>query len=505
MHRDIKPSNVLVTLNDGKPVPKVIDFGVAKALNTRLTERTIYTAHMQVIGTLMYMSPEQAEMSGLDVDTRADVYGLGVLLYELLTGTTPFLKEDLDQAGFDEQRRIIREKEPPRASLRISSLGETATTIAEQRKTDARKLHQQVRGDLDWIVMKALEKDRTRRYETASGFAADVQRFLCDEPIEARPPSTRYRLRKLASRHRTALAATLVVASALLTSAILSTWQATIAYQERGAALLARRQAEEARVGAERGEKRANDTAVVLKRTLLTLQTELLDRALGDALAGDIVHSDYSLARAQQAGASEDLIRVIRGLAWSYGGRLADATNLLEQAEKNTPNDPTLLAALVLAYVHEGEIQKYTEALDRLTKIESEASRSASDHERLLVAFHKVFMSPDLVQLVEELDDIISRHDRWGLAYAIRAEAKTNLAKRTLSMAELESAREDAELAIRYHPDNVFVLTSAMNALVASIELGRNQHDISNDELRSLEARATEIAQQLTTRPDYLF
>ncbi len=163
IHRDIKPTNVLVTLHDGTPVPKVIDFGVAKALNTRLTDRTIYTEHLQVIGTLLYMSPEQAELSGLDIDTRSDIYSLGVLLYELLTGTTPFQKKDLDHAALDEQRRIIREKDPPRASVRISSLGETATGIAEHRKTDPKKLRQLVRGDLDWIVLRALEKDRTRR------------------------------------------------------------------------------------------------------------------------------------------------------------------------------------------------------------------------------------------------------------------------------------------------------------------------------------------------------
>ncbi len=170
IHRDIKPSNVLVTLHDVAPVPKIIDFGVAKALNTRLTDRTVYTEHLQIIGTLLYMSPEQAQLSGLDVDTRSDIYSLGVLLYELLTGTTPFQQQDLDRAGFDEQRRIIREQEPPRASMRISNLGETATAIAEQRRTDASRLHQQIRGDLDWIVLKALEKDRTRRYESAAGF-----------------------------------------------------------------------------------------------------------------------------------------------------------------------------------------------------------------------------------------------------------------------------------------------------------------------------------------------
>jgi serine/threonine protein kinase len=197
IHRDLKPGNILVTLHDGAPVVKVIDFGVAKALGERLTEKTVYTRFAQMVGTPLYMSPEQAELSGLDVDTRSDIYALGVLLYELLTGTTPFDKERLKQAAFDEIRRIIREEEPPRHSTRISTMGEAATAISAQRNSDPRRLGQTIRGELDWIVMKALEKDRRRRYETASGLATDVQRYLVDEPVLACPPSRWYRLRKL--------------------------------------------------------------------------------------------------------------------------------------------------------------------------------------------------------------------------------------------------------------------------------------------------------------------
>jgi WD40 repeat protein/serine/threonine protein kinase len=216
IHRDIKPSNILVTLHDGQPVPKVIDFGVAKATAQRLTERTLFTAYGQMVGTPAYMSPEQAEMSGLDIDTRSDIYSLGVLLYELLTGTTPLEDKRLRQAGYAEMQRLIREEEPPRPSTRFSSLGGAATILAGNRGTDVKHLAQLLRGDLDWIVMKALEKDRNRRYETPSAFAADVERFLHNEAILARPPSALYRLRKFARRNRAAMLMSALVALLLL-------------------------------------------------------------------------------------------------------------------------------------------------------------------------------------------------------------------------------------------------------------------------------------------------
>jgi serine/threonine protein kinase/WD40 repeat protein len=226
IHRDLKPGNVLVTLHDSAPVVKVIDFGVAKAIGQQLSEKTIYTRFTQMIGTPTYMSPEQAEMSGLDIDTRSDIYALGVLLYELLTGTTPFDGERLRTAGYDEIRRIIREEEPPRPSKRISTLlGETRTAVSQRRQTDPRRLSQLFRGELDWIVMKALEKDRKRRYETASSFVADVQRYLNDEPVQACPPSVGYRLRKFLRRHKGPVLAAAVVVLALVGGIIGTTWE----------------------------------------------------------------------------------------------------------------------------------------------------------------------------------------------------------------------------------------------------------------------------------------
>jgi serine/threonine protein kinase len=203
IHRDIKPTNVLVAMQDGQPAPKIIDFGVAKAIEQRLTEHTLTTGFAQMIGSPLYMSPEQAELSPLGVDTRSDVYSLGVLLYELLAGTTPFDKDRLHAASYDEMRRIIREEEPPHPSSRLSTLAAAlSTTIAERRRTDARRLNQQVCGELDWVVMKCLEKDRNRRYETASALAEDIGRYLADQPVQARRPTRAYRVKKFVRRNK---------------------------------------------------------------------------------------------------------------------------------------------------------------------------------------------------------------------------------------------------------------------------------------------------------------
>jgi serine/threonine protein kinase/tetratricopeptide (TPR) repeat protein len=240
IHRDIKPSNVLVVSQDGTPLVKVIDFGVAKAVGQQLTDKTIYTQFAQLVGTPLYMSPEQAGHSGIDVDTRTDIYALGVLLYELLTGTTPFARERFREVDYDEMRRIIREEEPPKPSTRISTLGQAATTVSARRQSDPKRLSRLFRGELDWIVMKALEKDRGRRYDTASAFAADVQHYLADEPVEACPPSAWYRLRKFVRRNKNKVTAAAVMLALVLAGTAVSTWQAvraTRAEQQTGKAL----------------------------------------------------------------------------------------------------------------------------------------------------------------------------------------------------------------------------------------------------------------------------
>ncbi len=263
IHRDIKPSNILVTLYDGVGVPKVIDFGIAKATELRLTDHTLFTAYEQMIGTPAYMSPEQAEMSGLDVDTRSDIYSLGVLLYELLTGKTPFDPQKLVQGGLDEMRRTLREKDPPRPSAMVTTLqGEEQRTVTRQRQVELPKLVSLLSGDLDWIVMKALEKDRRRRYEMVNGLALDVRHYLNNEPITARPPSRLYRFQKLVRRNKVVFAAGTAVMIALFAGLGTSTFL-----------FLKERQAKERAVAAEQREfdlrRQAELRETITKMTLL--------------------------------------------------------------------------------------------------------------------------------------------------------------------------------------------------------------------------------------------
>ncbi|MEX0612024.1 MAG: protein kinase [Pirellulales bacterium] len=258
IHRDIKPTNVLVAMQDGRPAPKIIDFGVAKAINQRLTEHTLATGYAQMIGTPLYMSPEQAELSPLGADTRSDIYSLGVLLYELLTGTIPLDMDRLHAASYDELRRIIREEEPPRPSARLSTLAaKLATTVAERRRTDPDRLRQTVRGELDWIVMKCLEKDRNRRYDTASSLGRDIERYLGDEPVQACPPSAAYRLQKFARRNRAVLVSAGLVAAALVVGVAVSISQAVRATRAESLATARLKDATEARANAEASSQKA--------------------------------------------------------------------------------------------------------------------------------------------------------------------------------------------------------------------------------------------------------
>jgi hypothetical protein len=273
IHRDIKPSNILVTLHDGVPVPKVIDFGIAKATEERLTDKTLFTVFGHFIGTPAYMSPEQADFSGLDIDTRSDIYSLGVLLYELLTGRTPFDQSELLESGLDEMRRTLREREPHRPSTRLDSLpADELTATATRRHSEPPKLRLLLRGDLDWIVMKCLEKDRRRRYETANGVAMDVQRYLNNEPIVARPPSRRYRFQKLVRRNRVVFAAATIVALALVIGLGTATGMFFKERQMRHRAVVAEQKAEQARAVEAELRRQAETREKITKAALLISQ-----------------------------------------------------------------------------------------------------------------------------------------------------------------------------------------------------------------------------------------
>jgi len=320
IHRDIKPNNVMVTLHDGKPVPKVIDFGVAKALSQHLTEKTLFTRYGQVVGTPQYMSPEQAEMSGLDIDTRSDIYSLGILLYELLTGHTPLDADVLRTAGYDAMRKMISELEPAKPSTRLRTLdNRTATSVASLRSTVPSALSRMIAGDIDWIVMKCLEKDRGRRYDSATGLLSDVERYLRDDPVEAGPPTIGYQLTKLYHRNRAAMTTLMAIGALLLLGICAVGWawaneaeQRQIADDQTKAAVAAQETANEERQKAEANAKAADQLKLVAQReaekanAALELLQSLLTRAAPSVEDGpDVKLVDFLREYARTVDATE--------------------------------------------------------------------------------------------------------------------------------------------------------------------------------------------------------
>jgi serine/threonine protein kinase/tetratricopeptide (TPR) repeat protein len=545
IHRDLKPSNILVAPYDDQPVPKVIDFGLAKALHQPLTEHTLHTAHGSIVGTPLYMSPEQAQLNNLDVDTRSDIYSLGVLLYELLTGTTPLEKQRFKEAAWEEIRRLIREEEAPRPSTRLSSTS-TLPSLAAGRQTEPARLTRLVRGELDWIVMKALEKDRGRRYETANGFAAEVQRYLAGEPVLAAPPSARYRLRKFARKHRAALTTAAAIALLLVAGVAVSAWQALRARQAAAAARAAERAALQAqRAESERaeGERLAKFDAQAQKgkaekaaaaeklahaqaqqrlkqveklndilgsifedlnpkeiagaaRPLQALLVEKLDKALGQ-LEGESIGDPLAVA-AIQAKVGMSLL----GL-----GEPGKATVLLEKARATLqarlgPDHPDTLAAmnnLALAYLSAGKLEKALPLLEEALKLRK--VRLGADHpltlttmNNLALAYHDAGRVKEALPLYQETLKL--QQAKLGPYHPLTLTSMNSLARAYQDAGQLDKAVRLHEETLQLRkaklgPDHPDTLTSMNNLAEAYRAAGQLDKALPllEEVLKSMKAR----------------
>jgi serine/threonine protein kinase len=476
IHRDLKPSNILVTVIDGAAVPKVIDFGVAKATSGSLTDKTLFTGFHQFIGTPLYMSPEQADLSGMDVDTRSDIYSLGVLLYELLTGTTPFDQDTFRTAAFDEMRRMIREDVPPKPSTRISSLGEALPTLSAGRKLEPKRLEGELKGELDWIVMKALEKDRRRRYETASDFATDVMRYLTDRPVEACPPSAWYRFSKYARRNRMALTTAGVVSFALVGGAAASAWQAIRATQAEqratGQASRALRAEAYARVEAENAKRSAAESEAVrkfLENTLLaTARPEAEYGGLGkDATIRQAL--DSARARISEAFKGQPLIeaavRTTLGVTYL---QLGENLSAVEQ----------LKPAVELRRMHLGPDHVETlSSCDYLADAYQEAGQIAD-----AIGLHKSTLLLQEATLGRDHPDATTSRDKLARAYIAAGDPA-----KAINL--LEAALERLDPTLRPdHPDRLNIRNDLARAY---IDAGRTTEAITilEDTLRLREAK----------------
>jgi serine/threonine protein kinase len=412
IHRDIKPSNILVTLHDGVPVPKVIDFGVAKAIDQPLTEKTVFTCFGQFIGTPAYMSPEQAEMSGLDIDTRSDIYSLGVLLYELLTGMPPFNRKDLLEVGLDEMRRTIREQEPVPPSKRLSTMGEAdLTTTAQRRRIEPAKLPGLIRGDLDWIVLKALEKDRTRRYETANGLAADIKRHLDNEPIVAHSPSNLYRFQKAVKRNKVAFAAAALVAGSLVFGLGLSTWL-----------YLKEKAARQRAVAAERAQSQMHQGVDKLYR-LYALESVLWSQSMW----AEAETCQREALRLEREFYGNDHPRVYQSLTMlahllNQQGKRAEADTTLHEAETMVRGVLTKRRNL-LGNEHP-DVLSSLKSLVVVLRVDGKWAEAETAEREALVTTKKLLGNnhPEVLSSLNDLGALVCRQGRLGEAEAIYRE-----------------------------------------------------------------------------------
>jgi len=492
IHRDVKPSNVLVAPYDGRPVPKVIDFGVAKATGQRLSERTLFTGFGAVVGTLEYMSPEQAELNNRDIDTRSDIYSLGVLLYELLTGTTPLTRERRTHAAFTEMLRFIREEEPPRPSTRLSDSKDSLPSISAQRHMEPARLTKLVRGELDWIVMKALDKDRNRRYETANGFADDVERYLKDESVQACPPSAGYRLRKFLRRNKRAALAIGTVLVLLIIGVVgtsIGLIRAIAAEKKASAAL--QRADEEART--------AKAVSAFLQKDLLGLADigkqpslfrggagrnpnvtvrELLDRA-AENIEGEF--GDQPL--------TEAALRLTIGDAYEALSRYPEAQDHLERSVQlradhlGADHPDTLISKYRLAVVYH-QRSRYAQATPLILEVvAARSTRLGPDHPDTLTSkkelaelYEELGKHEMAVQLYEEV--LRARTARLGPDHPDTLESKSNQAKLYMDQRQFARAAELYEEVLRVRtarlgPDHPDTLTSKNDQIELYIQQGR--------------------------------
>jgi serine/threonine protein kinase/tetratricopeptide (TPR) repeat protein len=477
IHRDLKPSNVLVALYDGKAVPKVIDFGIAKATGGKLTERTLSTEVGSVVGTLEYMSPEQAESGELDIDTRSDIYSLGALLYELLTGTTPLQPSLRRGTSLMGQLRIIREEDPPRPSTRLSTT-EELPTIAANRGVEPKKLLGLLRGDLDWIAIKCLEKDRTRRYATANALARDLERYLNAEPVEACPPSAAYRLGKFAQRHRVGVAAGLAVAAALLLGAVVSVWQAVVASRAKQDAL-----------AAAAAEKNAKETAQAkeaeIRAVLDFVQKRIFAAARPKGQQGGLGH-DVTLERALVAALPfvdksfteqplvEAQLRMTLGHSFTYLGKPQIAAEQYQRAralytEQLGPDHPNTLETLTNLASSYATLGRYDEAL----KLREEA-----------LARHQATLGPDHPDTLVCMNNLANSYASLG-----RYEAALKLHQEMLALRRA-----------KFGPDNDYTLSSMNNVVACYYYLGRLEEAVGLCE-EALKLRETKYSRD---HPDTL-